>query len=156
MGNELAAWGVEALTFNTLGGPPGEPFFEHERLRPADVDRLAKELPGLRVRLAERGLWVYGSGHYVQRLGATARGQALPGEDCGPGEQALFVDEHGRAGTCSFTASSHGVPIAEVRTGAAVAALPARLRANLRRRPATACNDCQSTQVFGKFARTAT
>jgi hypothetical protein len=148
----LAGWGIEALTFNTLGGRPGEPFYEREHLRPADVDWLRGELPGLRDRLAARGLRVCGSRRYLHRLAATAGGLALPVDDCGPGQQTLFVDVHGRAGACAFTAGTHGVPVAEVRTAAEVAALPGRLRLNLRQRQAAACRDCHSTQVFGKFA----
>jgi MoaA/NifB/PqqE/SkfB family radical SAM enzyme len=154
MGRELAGWGVEALTFNTLGGQPADPFFERERLRPADVDWLMSAMPRLRERLAERGLGVCGSDRYLRRLAASALGQSLPVDDCAPGQQTLFVDEHGRAGACAFTAATHGVPIAEVRRGDEVAALPARLRARLRQKLA-ACLDCHSTQVFGKFVMAA-
>jgi len=150
IGSELAEWGVEALTFNTLGGKAGAPFFERERLGPEDVDWLREALPGVRDRLAERGLCVGGSGRYLQRVAATARGLALPVADCAPGRQTLFVDERGRAGACSFTAAAYGVPIEEIRTADDVAALPERLRATLQPKP-EACGDCHSTQVFGKF-----
>lgn len=151
VGLELAAWGVEALTFNGLGGRPGDPGFERERLRPDDLAWLAAELPRLRAVLAERGLRLCGAGRYLDRLAHSARGLPIPVDDCAPGQSLLFVDEQGRIGPCAFTTSDYGIPIAELRDAGDLQALPARLADQRRRRLAAACQDCQSTHVFGKF-----
>ncbi len=152
LGAALAEWGVEALTFNALGGVPGDPFFDCEHLRPEHVAWLRDALPGIRTRLAARGLTVLGDARYLHRLAHSAAGLPLPIADCAPGQSFLFIDEAGRAAPCSFTAAEYGVPAGSIHTIADLRALPARLAANRRTAPSAACTDCHSTQVFGKFA----
>lgn len=151
LGEGLAAWGVEELTFNPLGGAPGDPFFEAERLQPADVAWLTLHLDGLRARLAQRGLLVRGSQRYVQRLDFAAHRWGWPVADCAPGDRFWFVDEHARLAPCSFATAEYGLPLAELRTVADLRDLPRRLAAQRRLAPAPACRDCHSPQVFGKF-----
>jgi MoaA/NifB/PqqE/SkfB family radical SAM enzyme len=151
LASTLAGWGIEELTFNLLGGAPGDPFYDRERLRPADVDWLAATLPGLRARLAARGLRLAGGEAYLQRFAHTARGLPLPIHDCAPGQRFLFIDEAGRAAPCSFTSAEYGVPIAALRTLADLRALPALFAQRRLQHPARPCADCHSTQVHGKF-----
>ncbi|MBL8058869.1 MAG: radical SAM protein [Anaerolineales bacterium] len=148
----LAEWGVDEVTFNSLGGQerPGE-FFERQRLAPEDLQALGRRLPALRAQLRERGLTLVGGAQYLDRLEAQARGQAWPVLDCAPGQRFLFVDEAGRAGPCSFTAAGRGVPIAELTEPAALVNLPELWRARFALDRPAPCADCRSTQVFGKF-----
>lgn len=147
----LADWGIEAVTFNTLGGQPPSPYYERERLLPDDIAGLCAALPGLRQRLAGRGLQVLGHERYLGRLANQAGGVAVPVIDCHPGASFLFVDECGRVAPCSFTGDGYGVPLAELRTGADLAHLPARFTAQRGQARLPPCHDCLSTQVFGKF-----
>lgn len=149
----LADWGVREITFNALGGlERGGAFYEREHLLPEHVRRLRASLPGLRGRLAARGLALQGGSLYLDRLEAQADGRAWPVADCGPGRHFLFVDEMGFVGPCSFTARSHGVHISELTDAAALRALPDRWRERFSTDRPDPCADCRSTQVFGKFA----
>lgn len=148
----LAGWGVDEVTFNLLGGlERGGPFYERERLSPELWAAWRGRLPEVRAHLAGRGLTVRGDDRYLERLAAQARAEVWPVDECGPGQRFLFVDERGRAGPCSFTASGLGVPVSELTDGAALAELPARLQVRRAAARPAACADCRSTQVFGKF-----
>jgi MoaA/NifB/PqqE/SkfB family radical SAM enzyme len=150
---ELASWGVQELTFNQLGGNDRPEFYPANRLLPEQADWLGRELPGIRRRVAPLGLLVRGGPRYLERIACTARGVAIPVEDCAPGRDFLFIDERGIAGPCGFTAAGYGVPLAEVATPADLARLPARFAERKRRQALAPCRDCHSTQVFEKFAR---
>ncbi len=152
---ELAGWGVEAVTFNTLGGRDGDAFYEAQRLRPADLAWLRAALPGLRQRLAPLGLRLFGGDPYLARLAQQALGTPWPVEDCRPGATYLFVDEHGRAGPCDATTAGYGVPVQELRSAADLARLPRRLAEQRQHERLAPCDDCRSTAVFGKFAEAA-
>jgi MoaA/NifB/PqqE/SkfB family radical SAM enzyme len=146
---ELASWGFDELTWNQLGGNDRPAFYPAHRLRPEDVAAVRALLPGLRAELAARGVRLGGGERYLERFAATSAGRALPVADCGAGERFLFVGLDGTIAPCSFTARELGVPLAAL--AAPERALGARFRdARLRARPA-ACDDCHSTQVFGKF-----
>ena len=149
---ELARWGVEEVTFNSLGGSAGEAFYEQQRLRPADIHWLRTALPGLRQRLGPQGLCVRGSARYLARLERHAQAVPWPVDDCQPGATFLFVDEHGRLGPCDATTAGYGVPVSDIRSAADVAGLPLRLAQHRQRERLAACADCRSTAVFGKFA----
>jgi MoaA/NifB/PqqE/SkfB family radical SAM enzyme len=147
----LAAWGVEQVTFNALGGAPAGPFYARERLQAEQIAWLRTALPGIRERLAADGLTVLGGDRYLGRLHAAAGGEMLPVADCRPGRDFLFVDEQGRVAPCSFTAAAHGQRVAEVRGLFDLLQLPASLADRRRREKWTPCRDCHSPQVFGKF-----
>lgn len=147
----LAGWGIDEVTFNALGGQPPGPNYERERLRPADIDWLWSALAGIRERLAPRGLRIRGEARYLGRLASSAAGQPVPVIDCHPGAEFLFVDEDGRVAPCSFTGEGYSLPMAEIRTSAELAQLPARFAEQRQRRMLPPCHDCLSTQVFGKF-----
>ena len=148
---ELAAGGIEELTFNALGGRPPGAHFLAERLLPADLAWLRAALPGLRLRLARQGLRLLGSERYLTHLADTAAGRAQPVVDCHPGASFLFVDELGRVSPCSFTSAGYGVPASQLQSAADLAQLPARLADQRLAAPLPACRDCRSPQVFGKF-----
>ena len=150
---ELAAWGVEEITFNQLGGNDRPEFFPAHRLRPADVDRFGERVDALRRRLAADGVRLAGGERYVTRIRSSAAGRRLAVADCGPGEAFLFVGETGLVAPCSFTGDAYAVPIGELSSAADVAALPARFAALRAAGPAAACGDCPSTRVFAKFDR---
>jgi MoaA/NifB/PqqE/SkfB family radical SAM enzyme len=147
----LALAGVEEITFNQLGGNDRPEFYPDHRLLPEQVDDFCRELPALKDRLGARGVTLRGGDAYLARLRATARGQALPVDDCGPGQAFWFVDEAGRVSPCSFTSAAYGVPLFSLRAPADLAALPARWAAMRAGRRAAPCLDCHSTQVFEKF-----
>lgn len=146
----LARWGVDEATFNALGGfdRPGE-FYDREKLLPEDIAWLCAELPHLRACVAP--LRIRGSAQYLQRLEASARNHPLPVLDCAPGQDFLFVDERGLVSPCSFTAHEYGVHVSYLRTVDDLRQLAGHFTDRQRFHRATACDDCRSTQHFGKF-----
>jgi MoaA/NifB/PqqE/SkfB family radical SAM enzyme len=149
---QLAGWGVDEVTFNALGGRDrGGGFFDAERLSPEHVAWLRGALPGIRARVGPRGLSVRGSRRYLGRLENGARGRPVPVLDCAPGHAFLFVDAHGRVSPCSYTTDDLGVSMADFRAAADLERLPEMFSAHRDARRPTACDDCASTQVFGKF-----
>lgn len=148
----LADWGIDEITFNQLGGRDRPAFFPAQRLRPADVSALAAGAPALVARMAARGVRLCADPLYLSRLIAGASGRTIRVEDCQMGREFLFIDERGMASPCSFTGEAYGVPIETLRTVSDLDALHARFgRARAAARCA-ACDDCPSTQIFGKFA----
>ena len=148
----LAGWGVDEITFNQLGGRDRPAFFAGQALTPADVAAIRRWLPGLRAELAERGVRLCASQSYLDRIEASSRGESLAGIDCRPGESFLFIDEHGIMAPCSFTTGDYGVPVGDLASVADLAALPARFAHARADRRNPVCDDCPSTQLFGKFA----
>lgn len=148
----LADWGIDEITFNALGGRDRPEFFPAHALQPRDVAWLRAELPVLRTRLAGRGTHLPGRGGYLDRFAATASGRPIAVEDCGPGREFLFIDEHGVIAPCDFTVAGYGMPTTAITTVDDLMALPARFAARQREKRAAACDDCRSTRVFAKFA----
>lgn len=149
---DLAAWGVDEITFNQLGGRDRPEFFPAQRLRPGDVAAFAQTLPGLRDQLATRGVRLCADPLYLRRLRASAVGEALPLHDCQLGRDFLFIDELGQIAPCSFSGWDYGVPIASLRTIADIDGLHRRFAAARATARCAACDDCPSTQAFAKFA----
>jgi MoaA/NifB/PqqE/SkfB family radical SAM enzyme len=148
---ELAAWGVDEITFNQLGGVERPEFFAANRLLPEQAEWLGAAIPRLRTELAGRGVRLAGGDGYLRRIQASARGERIPVAECGPGRHFLFVDERGMAAPCSFTVAEYGVPLAEIDSAEALRALPRRFADARRLRRADACGDCHATHVFAKF-----
>jgi radical SAM protein with 4Fe4S-binding SPASM domain len=148
---ELASWGIVEITFNQLGGRDRPEFYPAHRLRPADVDVLEAQLPAIRARLSDLGAVLIGGENYLKRIRASARDEANPVEDCGPGADFLFIDEGGRLSPCSFTTDDYGIAIRSIRTASDISALPARFRAMRRANRSAQCDDCLSTQICDKF-----
>jgi MoaA/NifB/PqqE/SkfB family radical SAM enzyme len=149
---EVAGWGVTELTFNQLGGNDRPEFYPDNRLLPEQVERFAAEFPRVRAEMSQLGLQIHGTDRYLHRLASTARGRAIPIDDCGPGRSFLFIDEHGRVSPCCFTTASYGVPVEVITCVEHLAELPDRFARLRRERRHAACDDCHSTQVFDKFA----
>jgi len=145
---QLAALGVEEVTFNQLGGRDRPELFPARRLTADHVARLRDELPIWRRELAALGLALKGGEPYLTRLAASAEGRALPGIACEPGETFWFLDEDGRAAPCSFTAGTHGIELETLD----LAQVSGQLRERRCRAPHAACADCPSTHVFAKFS----
>lgn len=150
--DELASWGFDEITFNQLGGRDRPDFFARHRLTTEDAYALRALLPALQGKLAAQGVRLCANAAYLDRIVASTNNQALPVNDCGPGQTFLFIDENGYIAPCSFTTAELGVPIASIRSPAQLQAMPAQFRALQRARSHTAaCRDCPSTQVFSKF-----
>ncbi len=149
----VAAWGIEELTFNALGGRDRPEFFPEHSLRPEDVEWFRESLPGIRARVGEKGLRLLGSERYLKRLAASANNYQLLITDCRPGQQFLFIDERGLVAPCSFTTQEYGLSLKDFRTPDDLHQLPARLAESKRNQLLACCHDCPSTQVFGKFER---
>jgi MoaA/NifB/PqqE/SkfB family radical SAM enzyme len=148
----LASLGVQELTFNRLGGRDRPEFFAAHRLRPADLEQLARELPDLRRELSRRGLSILGGRGYLERLLSLEHGERVAVGDCEPGRHFVFVDERGRIAPCSFTLDDYGEPASEAaRPAGNFSELPRRFLARQRAERVGACGDCASTQVFEKF-----
>jgi radical SAM protein with 4Fe4S-binding SPASM domain len=150
---ELAAWGVDEITCNQLGGIDRPEFHPANRLLPAQVAQFTQSWPAMREELAFLGVKLAGSEGYLRRFAATAAGVKLPVEDCEPGGHYLFVTEDGIASPCSFTAVEYGLDLRNVTSLADLLALPQRFREMRGRARASACADCHSTQVCEKFSR---
>lgn len=144
---ELTGWGVDAVTFNALGGldRPGE-FYEREKLTPKDLAWFRAQLPRWRKQFTP--LQIYGDEAYVRRLELLASNNHSPITNCGPGQKFLFINEHGIVSPCSFTTHGYGIPISEIQ---ALDELPALFHHRQQTQRHAACDDCRSTQVFGKF-----
>ena len=146
----LAGWGVEEVTFNALGGSERPEFFEVQRLMPAHAVWLHEELPRIRARMARIGLRVSGDERYAARLARAIHEAPAPVADCRPGQEFWFVDERGRIAPCSYSLDDYGQE-RDTWSAAALERLPERfieLRGQAR---AHVCDNCFSTQVFGKF-----
>lgn len=149
--DQLAHWGVDEITFNQLGGRDRPAFFPPHALRLADVARLRAVLPELVARMAGKGVRLCANDAYLERFAATASGRAMAVENCESRRPTVFVDEHGRIASCSFTLDRHGIPISELGGIDDVVALRSRLAARRRAAPVDVCSNCPSTQVFAKF-----
>jgi hypothetical protein len=147
----LADWGIQAVTFNALGGPPAGRASSRERLLPAHFAWLRSALPGIRQRLAARGLAIRGAARYLDRRDSSARGEPMPGIDCHPGADFLFIDERGCVAPCSFATSGYGLPMVYIHTGDERAQLPAHLADRRRQTLLASCLECPSTQIFGRY-----
>jgi MoaA/NifB/PqqE/SkfB family radical SAM enzyme len=145
----LASLGIEELTFNRLGGRDRPDFYAAHRLSAAALEHFAEQLPSLRSELLTRGLRLQGASLYVERLLSLERAEPLSVPSCEPGRRFLFLDEHGMQAPCSFTLDSYGEPASASADG--LAELAGRFSLRQLSERATACNDCQSTQVAGKF-----
>ena len=148
----MAAWGIDEITFNQLGGRDRPEFFAPNRLLAGEVERLRRLLPALVAELAGRGVRLCAQPEYLSRIAASTRDEALSVHDCAPGERFLFIDEDGAVAPCSFTTREYGVPTSEIRNLTDLAGLPQRFRAARSGRRSRDCDDCPSTQTFGKFA----
>jgi MoaA/NifB/PqqE/SkfB family radical SAM enzyme len=144
----LARLGVDEVSLNRLGGRDRPDFFAQHRLGAADLAELMRELPALRRELSPRGLCIVGSDAYLERLVSLERGERASLAACNPGQTFLFVDEHGQVAPCSFTLPEYGEP---VQAGMTATALSRSFSLRQCSRRAAACDDCQSTHVFGKF-----
>ncbi|MGC4075002.1 MAG: radical SAM protein [Nibricoccus sp.] len=146
-----ASWGVDELTFNTLGGRDRPEFFPQNRPTPAQLADFAQQLPALRAELGPGGLRIAGSSAYLDRLQASARNELRAIMHCGPGEQFLFIDELGRVSPCSFTSDTLGIPLADLDSPEKISALPSAFASHRRSFAPSVCSDCPSTHVFEKF-----
>jgi len=148
---EIAAWGIKELTFNQLGGEDTAGFYSANRLLPEQVLWLKDELPAIQRNALEKGLKVFGTSKYLERIMATSNGMAIPVDDCNPGRQFLFINEQNLASPCHFTTKNYGLPISQIETVDDLIKLPEKFRARKLVERAMPCMDCHSTQVFEKF-----
>ncbi len=149
--DELASWGVQEITFNTLGGRDRPEFYPQNRLTPEDVAWWCDELPSIRERMNQRGVQIRGNSDYLGRIVMQAHDQAVPVMDCSPAEQFLFVDECGVIAPCNFTVHGYGIALDDIRRATDLHHLPTFFAARKHRELLAPCCDCRSTQVFGKF-----
>lgn len=149
--DQLADWGMDEITFNQLGGRDRPEFYPSHALSLSHVTELRTMLPTLVKRMAARGVRLCANDAYLDRFAATASGRAMAVDDCESRRPTVFIDEHGRIASCSFTLDVHGIPTHDVRTVQDVAQLRSRLEEHRRTMPAAVCGDCPSTQVFAKF-----
>jgi MoaA/NifB/PqqE/SkfB family radical SAM enzyme len=149
---ELADWGIEEITFNQLGGRDRPAFFPEHRLSPEDAQWLIQRIPALRARLKTFGVHLRGSEAYLRRIDASSRSELFAVTNCDPGEQFIFIDEHGTAAPCHFTVPNYGIPISELNTVEKLCRLPTQFARAQREHLSPYCADCHSTRVFEKFA----
>jgi sulfatase maturation enzyme AslB (radical SAM superfamily) len=148
---EIASWGIQELTFNQLGGIDRPEFYPDNRLLPEQVAWLIKKIPTIQRNARAKGLKVFGTKQYLERISATSREIAISIEDCSPGRQFLFIDEENQISPCSFTTQNYGVPLSDMEDVDALVNLAERFRYKQVHQRAAPCNNCMSTQVFEKF-----
>jgi hypothetical protein len=149
---EIADWGIRELTFNQLGGIDRPEFYPDHRLLPDQAAWLAGELPRIQQKASDRGLKVFGTSPYLERISASSRDVAVSIEDCNPGRNFLFINEENVISPCNFTTESYGIPVSEITDVEALMKMPDRFHTNQRYSRAEPCNNCLSTQVFEKFS----
>ncbi|MBK8618868.1 MAG: radical SAM protein [Anaerolineales bacterium] len=148
---EMAGWGIKELTFNQLGGIDRPQFYPDNRLLPEQAVWFANELPQIQKKAAAKGLKIFSSHHYLQRIIASSNNTAIPVDDCGPGRSFLFINEENLVSPCNFTTEGYGIPLSELQNLDALMELPARFHDKQQNERAAPCRDCHSTQVFEKF-----
>jgi AdoMet-dependent heme synthase len=149
---ELASWGIEEITFNQLGGLDRPEFFPAHRLLPEHTIWLTQNIPSLRLKLSALGVNLAGGDNYLLRIHTNALEKRIPIAHCNPGEQFLFINEAGVVSPCSFTTQGYGISLDDLDCVQAVCELPKRFAALQSERRLSPCHNCQSTQVFAKFA----
>lgn len=148
---EWARWGIQEITFNQLGGRDRPEFYPAHRLLPTDIAYLKSMLPDLRHRLATQGVRLCGQEAYLKRITHSAQNAPYPVDDCAPGEQFIFIDEHGLASPCSFTTNSYGIPIDSWQRWQDVRDLSHTWRSMRTCARSPSCSDCMATHHFEKF-----
>jgi sulfatase maturation enzyme AslB (radical SAM superfamily) len=148
---EIAKWGIKELTFNQLGGDDQSEFYSKQRLLPEQARRFAMEFPTIKQKAFKQGLRISGNKQYLDRIIASSSDIEIPIEDCGPGKSFLFINEESLASPCSFTTGEYGISLSELENVNDLIQLPAKFIYKRNQHKATSCNNCHSTQVFGKF-----
>ena len=151
---EIASWGIRELSFNQLGGIDRPEFYPDHRLLPEQAAWLAKELPNIQRKALERGLKVFGTSQYLERVLASSRDIAVSIEDCNPGRKFLFINEENLISPCNFTTQEYGIPVSEIMDVDDLLKIAGRFHFKQRHSRAAPCNNCLSTQVFEKFNST--
>jgi len=147
----LAGWPISEISFNALGGRDRPEFYAKNALSAQDLDVFARALPALRAQLAAKNIRLVGDENYLNRLKQIANRWAMPVRDCQPGQRFLFIDERARMAPCHFSSDEYGLALDTIQS---LGDLDRALRSfslQQAQRPAGACADCMSTQVFGKF-----
>ena len=126
-------------------------FYEDHRLTPEDAANLHKIIKNTREELANKDVTLCGADTYLDKIMATAQNKKLPGLNCKPAKDFLFVDESGRIAPCSFTVVEKGVELSSIRTGQDIANLSKHNRITNDHLLGKECQNCPSTHVFKKF-----
>lgn len=147
----FASWGINEITYNQLGGRDRPENFAELRLQPEHIDSLEKLLPSLKVYMESKGVFINTNPNYITRFKAYARDESIYVENCNPGQNFLFIDEHSRIAPCNFTVDDYGISVREITSVRKLEDLPARFAAKQKANHSYACHNCMSTQVSGKF-----
>ena len=150
----LSQWPISEISFNALGGRDRPEFYAENALTAQDLDAFAHTLPRLRAQLAAKNIRLLGDESYLNRLKQVANRWAMPVRDCQPGQRFLFIDERGRMAPCHFTSDEYGQPLTEVQSLSDLDKVLTSFASKQAQAPASACADCMSTHVFGKFSAT--
>lgn len=151
--NVLCDCGVEAVTFNQLGGRDRPEFYLENSLLPEQAASFAKEFPRIKAAMLKKGLLIHGSADYLERIMSLASGKKIAVADCKPGHSFLFISETGVISPCRAAIGEYGVPVSEISSADDIADLETRFKAMRSLKPSKSCEDCLCMQVFGKFAK---
>ncbi|HCT84253.1 MAG TPA: hypothetical protein DF296_03535 [Candidatus Margulisbacteria bacterium] len=149
--NSLCDWGVEAVSFNQLGGRMRPGFYPENRLLPEQVTIFKSEFLRIKNELFTRGLVVYGNDKYLDWIARTAGNEKGEMQECNPGKAFLTISSDGLVSPCSSTASDYGVHSKELTDWSDIDSLETIFRNKRLKEQSSACGNCRSTQVFGKF-----
>jgi len=148
---DLVNWGIEEITFNQLGGRDRPEFHVANALEPEQVDSFINRFPHLRKELARHGVLLKGSQDYLARIKASAEHRCLPLGDCKPGRNFLFIDELGRISPCAFTSDDCSLDLERISSPSDLDLLPEVFDTMMVASRPAVCQDCTSTQRYGKF-----
>ena len=150
--NELATWGINEISFNQLGGRDRPEFYPENRLTFQDATYLAEIIFELKNQLAQKNVILCGGSPYIDKIKASSLDLEIPGHDCNPAKNFLFIDELGRIAPCSFTNNTHGVDLITIKSGYDIVNLSKKYITNGRVAISNECKNCPSTHVFKKFS----
>ena len=148
----LSHWPISEISFNALGGRDRPEFYAENALTADDLDAFAQALPIVRASLGGKNIRLLGDANYLNRLKQIANRWAMPVRDCQPGQRFLFIDERARMAPCHFTNDEYGLSLDKIQSVADLDGALMHFALAQAGRPASACADCLSTQVFGKFS----
>ena len=149
--NYLINLGVNALTFNQLGGFDRPEFYEQNRLLPEQVEKFAQNFAKIKHNCNMKGLKIHGGKLYIERIRASTKNKKIPEESCQPGEWFWFINENGFISPCSYTSYEYKLPTTALQNTSDLDGSKEFFRKAQKESRSNWCDDCHCTQNNDKF-----
>lgn len=147
----LSDCGINALTFNVLGGKDRPEFYPDNFPSRQQISAFIKKYSKICEDVSKKGLRINGSSLYLNRIAAISANIKIPINECNPGKQFLFISEHGIISPCRATVKDYGISLSKIETVNDIEAVASKLSEMRRERLSSSCSDCICMQEFGKF-----